>query len=118
MLAEKFAIAGCEYIRRRRRRAQHIAESIDAAAFKIDAGKQRGRDALLAIAQQTPGLAGILDVAGEQNHSRRLNTLQQGIEARRHLRAIEAEDQKLADSGWAAFLFLRRHSMRIMKLYR
>ena len=76
---------------------ERFAEAVDASAFEIDAGKERSRHALLAIAQKAPCLLGSPNVAREQNHSRGLQPLEQGTEARRHLSAVEADDQELAD---------------------
>ena len=109
VLAEEFAIAGGEYIRRRGRWPEHVAKSVYAAAFEVDAGEQRRGNAFLAIAQEAPGLLGALDVACEQDHSCWLQTREQGTEARRHLCAVEADDQELADglslrSGFLAVL--------------
>ena len=97
MLAEEFAIAGGEDICGGGRWTEHVAKAIYDSAFEIDAGEQRRRNAFLAIAQQTPGLLGSLYVAREQDHSCRLQSLEQGTEARRHLCAVEADDQELAD---------------------
>ena len=77
MLAIEFAVAGREHVRRRRRRPG-IAKTVDRAAFKIDASKQRRRYALLALAQQSPRLLRTLDIPREQNHSRRLQPREQG----------------------------------------
>ncbi len=82
-------------IRRRRRRPEHVAKAIDSSALKIDAGKQRHRDALLTLTQQPPSLLRALDIAREENDSRRLQPPKQGSEPRRHLGAVEANNQKL-----------------------
>ena len=98
MLAEKFAIGSGEHLRCRRGWTQHLAKAVHVSAFEIDAGKQWRRNAFLTIAEQAPGLPGTLYIASEQNHPRRLQTREQGTEPRRHFRAVEADDQKLADS--------------------
>src|SRR5579863_10653995 len=97
VLAEEFSIAAGEYVCCCGRGAEHAAKAIHGTALKVDAGKQRRRNALLTIAQQSPGLLGTLYVPCEQNDARRLQSREQGTEAPRHLRAVEADDQKLAD---------------------
>src|SRR4029077_10060983 len=105
VLAEEAAIAGAEDIRRRRCRSQYVAKAVDAPAFEVHAGKQRRGDAFLALAQQPPGLLGSLYISREQNDARRLQSLEQGSEAGRHFRAVEADDQELADLLMAAHEF-------------
>src|SRR5271166_3011554 len=97
MLEEELAVAGGEDIGRGRCGTEHVAEAVDESAFEIDTGEKRCRNALLALAQQTPCLLGGLDVAREEDYARRLQPFEQGSEARRHLGAVEADDEKLAD---------------------
>src|SRR5271154_3359222 len=97
MRAKKFAVSGREHLRRRRRRSEHIAKPIDTSAFQIDAREQRRGNTLSAIAQQPPSLLRALYIAREQNNPRRLQSRKQGTEPRRHLRAVEANDQELPD---------------------
>src|SRR5579863_6883167 len=92
VLAKKFAIAGGKNIRSRGRRTQHIAKAVYAAALQINARKQPGRNAILAVAQQPRRLFDGLYVSRKQDHARRLQPREQGTEPRRHLRAVEAED--------------------------
>ncbi len=97
MLAKKRAAARGKNLRRRRRRAEHAAETIHRAAFQIHASEKRRGDALLAFAQKDMRLFRPSDVARKQNHPRRLNLRKQGSEPRRHLGSIEADDEELAD---------------------
>src|SRR5258708_38990375 len=97
MLAEEPPMFRCEPVCRGRRWAERVAKAVNAPAFEIDAGEQRCGNALLAVAQQSPGLVCGLYVAREQDPARRLQSLEQGSEARRHLCAVKADDQKLAD---------------------
>ena len=97
MLAKKRAAARGKNLGRRRRPTDHVAETIHRAAFKIDASEKRRGNALLAFAQKSVRLRGPGDVAGKQNHARRLNLREQGSEARRHLGPVEADDEELAD---------------------
>jgi hypothetical protein len=50
----------------RRRRADHVAETVHRAAFEVDAGEKRSGHALLAFAQKSMRLLGSSDVAGKQ----------------------------------------------------
>jgi hypothetical protein len=53
-----------------------------------------------------PRLFGALNIACEQDDARWLQPLQQGSERRRHLRAPEANDQKLAcDSVTVSYVY-------------
>src|SRR5271157_3922264 len=97
VLAEKLAIAGREHVRRRRSGTKHIAKTVHLSTFEIDTSKQRSRNALLAIPQQTPGLRGTLYISREQDYTGRLQPREQGSEPRRHFRAVKADDQKLTD---------------------
>ena len=97
MPAIELRFAGSKYLRRRRRGPGHIAEAVDASAFKIDRCEEPVFDAALAVFQQLVSLLRIDDVAGEKNHSRGLDTRQQVGEFRRHLGAVKANDKELAD---------------------
>src|SRR5258708_25895702 len=97
MLAEEPTIFRGETVCRGRSWAERVAKAGKGRALEIDAGEQRCGNALLAVAQQSPGLVCGLYVAREQDHARRLQSLEQGSEARRHLCAVKADDQKLAD---------------------
>jgi hypothetical protein len=101
VLAVEFSVAGGEDFGGRGRGAEDGAEAIDTATFKVDAGKQRSGDALLAIAQEMPRLLGSFYVAREQYYSGGLETREQRCEARGHLRGVEADDQELADLIWS-----------------
>ena len=59
-----------------------IAEAIDLAAFKIDAGKERRGDAVLAIAQEAEGLLGSFYISREENYASGLEAGEQGAEVR------------------------------------
>src|SRR5712692_7702379 len=109
VLTEEFAIAGGEHIRCRRCWAEHVAKSIHAPAFEIAAGEKRRGNVLLAIAEESAGLLGGLYVPCKENDPGRLKLLEQGTEACGYLRAVEADDQKLADMG--ACLSLCSHSI-------
>src|SRR5258708_34302670 len=85
VFAEEFAVTGGEDICCRRSWPERIAEAVYVSAFEIDAGKQRRGNALLAIAQESPGLLRSLNVAREQDHARPVSTLEYGSEARSHL---------------------------------
>src|SRR5208282_6022393 len=87
---------GGEYICSRGRWSERVAKSVDAAAFEVGGGEQRCGNAFLAVAQYAPGLLSAFDVAREQDHSSRLQSHEQGTEARRHFCAVEADDQQLA----------------------
>jgi hypothetical protein len=51
------------------------------------------------------------NIPRKQNHTRRLDPLQQGSQAGRHLRPIEADDKKLPNptgvAGGPSFVYLR-----------
>src|SRR5208282_2185841 len=100
MLAKKRSASGGKNFCRRRRRTEHVAEAVDGAAFQVDACEKRRGYALLAFAQKSVRLIGCDDVAGEEDHARGLNFLEQGSEAWRCLGPVEADDQELADI-WA-----------------
>ena len=55
-----------------------VAEAIDLAAFKVDAGKERRGDALLAIAQEAEGLLGSFYIAREEDYASGLEAGEQG----------------------------------------
>src|SRR5208337_1755252 len=97
MLAKERPAARGKDFSRRRRRPDHIAETVYRAALKVDAGEKRRGHALLAFAQKSMRLLSPGDVAGEQNHAGRLNLREQGSEVRRHLGPVEADDEELAD---------------------
>ncbi len=97
MLAKERPAARGKNLRRRRRRAKHTAKPVHGAAFLVHASEKRRGHALLAFAQKSVRLLRPGDVAGKQNHSRRLNLRKQGSEARRHSGPIKADDEKLAD---------------------
>ena len=77
--------------------SEHVAETVHGAAFEVDAGEERRRDVFLAVAQESMRLLGAGDVAGKQDHARGLDAREQGSETRRHLGAVEADDEELAD---------------------
>ncbi len=64
----------------RRRRPEHVAEAVHLAAFQVHASEERSGNTLLAFAQQSMGLLGASDVAGEKNHPGRLDLREQGSE--------------------------------------
>ena len=97
MLAKERPAARGKNLCRRRRRTEHVAETVHRAAFKVHASEKRRRHALLAFAQKSVRLLSSGDVAGKQDHARRLNLREQGSEARRHLGPVEADDEELAD---------------------
>src|ERR1700681_2600118 len=113
MLAKESTITCGERVRWRRRCSQRVTKSIDRPALKINARKQRCGDTLLALAQQSPRLFRNLNVPREQDDARWLQPLEQGTEPRRHLRALETNNQDLADRintaklTWNLHLFLR-----------
>ena len=92
MLAKELPITRGENISRRRRRPKHISKAIHLPAFKVNASKERRRNAFLAFAQQSERLLSPSDIACEENHARGLNFREQGSEPRRHLGAVEADD--------------------------
>jgi hypothetical protein len=97
MFPIEFAIAGCEDVGRRWCRTGDVAKAIHSAALHVNAGEQAGRDAGLALLEQPVRLLSACDIACEKNYARRLQPREQGTEPRRHLGAIEAHDQQLAD---------------------
>ena len=97
MLAKERAAARAKNLRRRRRRTDHIAEAVHGTAFKVHAREKRRGHALLAVAQKSVRLLSSGDVAGKQNHARRLNLREQGSEARGHRGPVEADDEELAE---------------------
>jgi hypothetical protein len=97
VLAKELAISSGKDFGSGRRGAEDIAEAVDASTFEIDAGKERRGEAVLASAQEMVSLAGMFDVAGKKNYAGGLDAREQGSEARRHLGAVEADDQELAD---------------------
>src|SRR5713101_4459202 len=54
-------------------------------------------------------LLGVGNVAGKQNHARRLNAAEQGSEPWRHLRTIEADDEESPGLPFTLGLFLAGH---------
>ncbi len=78
MLAKEFAIAGGEDFGGGRGGAESVAEAIDLAAFKVDAGKERRGDAVLAIAQEAEGLLGSFYISREENYASGLEAGEQG----------------------------------------
>jgi len=92
MLAIERPAARGKNLCRRRRRTNHVAESVHRATFQVHASEKRRRHALLAFAQKSVCLIGSGDVAGKKNHARRLNLREQGREARRHLGPVKAGD--------------------------
>ena len=92
MLAKERAAARGKNLCRRRRWTDHVAESVYGAAFKVYASEKRRGHALLAFAQKSMRLLSSGDVAGKQNHPRRLNLGGQGSEPRGHLGPVEADD--------------------------
>ena len=99
VLAKEPGIAGGKNIRRRRRRSSDVAKAIDLATFHIDARKQRRRNACLAFFEQFVSLLATDDIARKENHTRRLQSCEQGTESRRHLGAVEADNEELANLG-------------------
>ncbi len=92
MLAKERPAARGKNLCRRRRRTDHVAEAVHGATFKVHAGEKRRANVLLAFAQKSVRLLGSSDVAGKENHARRLNLREQGREARRHRVPVEADD--------------------------
>jgi len=97
MLAVEFTASGGKYFRWGRRGTENLAETVDRSTFEVNAGEQRRRNVFLASAKQAMRLIGAGDVAGKENYACRLDAFEQGSEARRHLSAVEADDQELAD---------------------
>jgi hypothetical protein len=104
VLAEEFAVAGGEYILCRRGGTQDVSKPVYVAAFEIDTGEQRRRDARLTIAQELPGLAGALNVSSEQDDSGWLYMREKSPEPRCHARAIKTNDHQLTKIGVLAKL--------------
>jgi hypothetical protein len=96
VLPVKFAISSRENLRRRRRRSQRIAKAVHRPALKIDARKQRRCYTLLAFTQQSPRPFRIFDIPRKQDDSGRLQPREQGTDPRRHLLAVEPDDQNLS----------------------
>ena len=90
--AKKLLITGGKHIRSGRSGTNYIAEAIDAATLQVNAGKQRCRNAGLAVLEQLVGLFCRNDVAAEENHTRRLNSSQQRPQAQGYVGAIETDD--------------------------
>ena len=105
MLAIEGAAARGKNLCRRRCPTDHVAETIHRAAFKIDASEKRRGNALLALTQKSVRLRGSGNVAGKQDHARRLNLRKQGNEVRRHLGPVEADDEEPADIHVSSYDF-------------
>jgi hypothetical protein len=95
--AEELAIGRSKDVRSRRSRTEEVPKPVDVAAFKVDTGKQRRQKAFLAIIQERPRLRCAFYVSCKQYHSCRLQPSKEGTDARRHLRPVEADNEKLAD---------------------
>jgi hypothetical protein len=100
VLAKKLAVAGRENVGGRGSGTERVAKAVYGSTFKIYAGEQRRGNAFLAVAQQAPGLFSVLDVAREEDHACGLEACEHRTEARRHLRAVEADDEKLTGVGF------------------
>jgi hypothetical protein len=77
--------------------SRNIAETINPAAFHINASQEGGGDAAAAIFQESVGLLPGGDVASKQDYTGRLHQAQQGTQRRRNLGTVESNDEKLAD---------------------
>ena len=118
VLAEELAEAGGKDLRGRRSRTEHVAEAIYRSAFEVYTRKEQRCDLFLAIAQELMRLRSARDVAGKQDHSRRLDAREQGCETRIHLGAVEADDQELADGRTKILANLKRHCSIVTLLAR
>src|SRR6267378_2322101 len=97
MLAKERTVARRKNFCRRRRRTHRVAETVHGAAFEVHTSEKRRGHTFLAFAQQSMRLLSSGDIAGKQNHPRRLNLREQGSETWRHLGPVEADNEELAD---------------------
>src|SRR5579872_2207479 len=74
VLAEQSWIMGREHLGCGGSGSEYITKSIDRTALQINAGKERGIDALLTVAQKLPGLMSALDVPSKQDDAGRLHS--------------------------------------------
>ena len=96
VLAVEVALAGGEDGRRRGHGVDEVAQTIDEAAFEVDAAKERGRAAGAGIAKQRGDLGGALDVAAEEDDAAGTNALQPGALFCGEGGAAETGDEELA----------------------
>src|SRR5579872_923423 len=96
MLTKQPTLARSKYFSCRWRRAQRIAKSINRSALQIHAGKQRRRNALLALAQKPPRLLRTLYVPRKQDDSSGLQAPKQRSEPAGHFSPLEPNNQKLS----------------------
>ena len=113
VLAKELVIVAAENRGCGRRRTSDIAEAINAATFHVDASEYRDGNACAAISEQFVGLLCSCDVASEEDHARGLDAGEQGTQAGRHLRAIEANDEELADVTARITIHPRCHEIEV-----
>src|SRR6202022_3920664 len=104
VFAEEPAVACSEDVGGRRRGTGDVAEPVHPATLHVHAFEQGSRNAGLAVLEQFAGLSSADDVTRKENHTGGLQPGEQGREARRHFRAVETDDQELADRGQISFL--------------
>ena len=97
MFAIQSTIAGGEHFCRGRRGSGEIAKAIYPATFHVHRREQMSRSPCPAFLEQPVGLFAMNDIAREKYHTRRFEPREQGTEPRRHLGAVEAHDEQLAD---------------------
>src|SRR5262249_16882472 len=90
-------VSGCKHIRRRWRGSDRTPKPVDLTAFEVDTTKQRDLHLCLAIFKQLVGLLRADNIPRKQNDACGLNTSQQGSQRRRHLRAVETDNEKLSE---------------------
>jgi hypothetical protein len=94
---KQLSIARREHIRWGGSRPECIAKAIDISTLEIDTAKERRANQLPAIPQKAPSLFRTLDIPAEENYSGGLQPFQQGSNPRIHLRAVEADNEKLPE---------------------
>ncbi len=72
MHTKQLEVSRGEYVLRRRRGSNHVLKTVNGAALHVHAEKHRSSNGGLARAQQLPSLFRLGNVAGKQNHARRL----------------------------------------------
>src|SRR5579864_1006824 len=110
MLAEKLGMSARKNVGGRRRGSENVAKAVYTPPLEIHASQQWLAHAGLAFLQQRVGLRRINNVARKQDYSAGLNTGEQIRQLRRHFRAVEANDEKLADSFRRSRAFFSRRA--------
>lgn len=93
MHAEELAIARGKYLFHRGRRGNYFFQTIDGAAFEINAKKHGYRRGGLRVAKQLPRLSWFFYIAGEQNHPAGLKRAQRGAQLAVDRQPVIAENQ-------------------------